>query len=288
MGATRLAAPGWNTTREQLDLESTAWAPDQESSYVRFTSVDTEGDPDLVVTYLDQIANAASGMKHYAMAAHALRRPEGPILDLGCGAGHDLVLLNSVGLRAIGVDPSSVLLEVASNRVDRELTSLARASGESLPFTSDSFSGCRIERVLMHVIDPAVVLAEAVRCLRVGSLITVYEPDWSEFRVRDDSGDQRTGWIAGSRHPGIGGQLWELLEEAGCEVLDRVEERSIWRSLTVLDAVIGLEVSIQRAIDLGRIGQQDAARWLEGQRAREAVGAFFAIAPKILVVAVRR
>ena len=139
----------------------------------------------------------------------------------------------------------------------------------------------------MHVVDPAVVLAEAVRCLRMRGLITVYEPDWSEFRVRDDSGDQRTGWIAGSRHPGIGGDLCKLLEEAGCEVLDRVEERSIWRSLNVLDAVIGLDASIQRAIDLGGIRQEDAERWIEAQRAREEAGQFVAIARKILVVAVR-
>ena len=249
--------------------------------------MDTQEDPDRVLSYLDQIANAASGMKHYVMAAHALRHPEGPILDLGCGAGHDLVLFNSVGLQAIGVDPSSVLLKAASNRIDSDLTSLVRGRGESLPFTSESFSGCRIERVLMHVVEPAVVLAEAVRCIRLGGLITVYEPDWSEFRVRDDSGDQRTGWIAGSRHPGIGGHLWKLLEEAGCEVLDRVEERSIWRSLNVLNAVIGLEASLQRAIDLERISQQDAERWIEVQRASEEAGEFVAIATKILVVALR-
>ena len=98
-----------------------------------FTSVDTQGDPDRVLRYLDHIANAVSGMKHYVMAAHALRHPEGRILDLGCGAGHDLVLLNSVGLQAIGVDPSSVLLEAASDRTDSNLTSLVRANGDHSP-----------------------------------------------------------------------------------------------------------------------------------------------------------
>jgi hypothetical protein len=57
--------------------------------------------------------------------------------------------------------------------------------------------------------------------------------------------------------------------------------------LNVLNAVIGLEASLQRAIDLERISQQDAERWIEVQRASEEAGEFVAIATKILVVALR-
>ena len=32
-----------------------------------------------------------------------------------------------------------------------------RALGEALPFSDGVFGGCRIERVLMHVAEPAVV-----------------------------------------------------------------------------------------------------------------------------------
>lgn len=64
-----------------------------------FSSVDDAPEPAALVAYVDEVARAASGMKHDALAAHALRAPEGPILDVGCGAGHDVELLARRGLR---------------------------------------------------------------------------------------------------------------------------------------------------------------------------------------------
>ena len=250
-----------------------------------FSAVDGAADPQFLVAYLDATARTGSRMKQYAAVAHALRRPDGLVLDLGCGAGHDLVLLASVGLRPLGVDPSAVMLGAASRRTAGGRSLLVRAVGETLPFRDGSLGGCRIERVLQHVLDPSAVLGEAVRCLRHGGLITVYEPDWDSFRVAGDLGEKIVGWLNGARHPGVGGLLWSLVEEAGCEVLDRVEELSVWRSLAVLDRVIGLEASIARAVGAGRISEEEADRWVAAQRERDARGEFRSTIPKVLVVA---
>jgi SAM-dependent methyltransferase len=192
-----------------------------------FSCVDGAPDPNLLVSYLDYTARAASGMKHYAMAAHALRHPDGPILDIGCGAGHDLALLASAGLQPVGVDPSATLLRTAAQRTSAPL--LVQATGEALPFHDGSVAGCRIERVLMHVVDPLSVLIETVRCLRAGALLSVFEPNFDSLTVRNDHGDDPVRWLARVRHPGIGGNLWDLVANAGCVVLDRVEELSVWR-----------------------------------------------------------
>jgi SAM-dependent methyltransferase len=253
-----------------------------------FTSVDSYGDSSAVVRYLDRTAAAASGMKHYVAAAHVRHNPHGVVLDLGCGAGHDLSFLNDAGLRAVGIDPSAALLEVAAQRIDHARSSLVQAVGESLSFQDASFDGCRIERVLMHAVKPSMILAEVVRCVRPSGLVTAYERDWSRFLVGEDAGEVTTGWIAGSRHPGIGGDLWRLLEEAGCDVMDRVEELSIWRSLETLDAVIGLENSVRQAVGSGRIEAGEAQRWIQRQTARHARGVSRTLVPKVLVVAVKR
>ena len=121
-----------------------------------------------------------------------MRNPEGLVLDLGCGAGHDLELLGSAGVHAVGLDlPTAVLLRVARERVGNG-GRLLQGVGEALPFRNASLAGCRIERVLQHVVSPTAVLDEVVRCLRPGALLTVYEPDWSSFRVRH-AGDEVTG-----------------------------------------------------------------------------------------------
>jgi SAM-dependent methyltransferase len=227
-------------------------------------------------------------MKHYAMAAHARRRPQRPILDVGCGAGHDLALLNSAGLPAVGVDPSEFLLRAAAGRTERTDTALVRVEGERLPFRAEAFGGCRMERVLVHVADPSAVVSEAERCVCHGGLVTAFEPDWSQFRLRTDHRDVAAGWLSGLRHPVIGGALWKLLAAAGCDVVDRVEELSVWRSIAVLDGVIGLHESLRRAVEAGRIGRREADQWLGGQMSRERAESFYATLPKVLVVAVKR
>jgi SAM-dependent methyltransferase len=254
-----------------------------------FSSVDTAPDPERAVAYLDLIARGQRGMKHYAAAAHARweRRPGGFVLDLGCGAGHDLDLLGGAGLDAIGVDPSAVLLD-AARRVARGSAPLVRATGEALPFADASLAGCRIERVLQHVPDPAAVLAEVARCLRPGALLTVLEPDWSTFRVRCDRGDVPAGWISGVRHPNVGGALWGLAEGTGFDVLDRVEELSVWRSLEVLDRVVNVAESVDRAVDAGRIGRAEAEAWRHEQRERERRRDYRSTIAKVMVVAARR
>ena len=165
---------------------------------------------------------------------------------------------------------------------------LVRAEGERLPFRDGVFGGCRIERVLMHVDDPAAVIREAVRCLSPGSTITMFEPDWSSFRVRGDGRDERVGWITGSRHPGVGGELWRLAEDMGCEVLDRVEELSVWRTMDVLDRIVGgVGPVVANAVRAGRVAEPVAEAWLRVQRRRDRRGEFFAVMPKVLLVARR-
>ena len=190
-----------------------------------FSAVDDADDPLRAVKYLELTAHSGTGMKHYTAAAHAQRRPRGPVMDLGCGSGHDLTLFAEAGVAAIGVDPSAVLLSAAADRA--ATTPLVRALGESLPFRDASLAGCRIERVLIHVADPAAVLRDVVRCLQPGALLTVYEPDWSRYRVRDDPHDDSAAWIAPVNHPAVGSEMWSLIETSGCLVLDRVEELSV-------------------------------------------------------------
>ena len=165
---------------------------------------------------------------------------------------------------------------------------MVRATGERLPFRAESFSGCRIERVLMHVDEPAVVVTEALRCLEPGGLVTVFEPDWHSLVVKSDVIDERASWMSSVKHPDMGARLWTLLERLGCDVVDRIEELSVWRSLATLEQVADFPTSVDRAVAAGRIDRDDARRWVDEQRRRDARGDFYALLPKIQVVAIKR
>ena len=251
-----------------------------------FSNVDRSPCPEALVDFFDAAALGQSGIKHYVAAAHAVRRPLRPILDVGCGAGHDVVLLRSFGLSVVGIDPSAAMLEAARARgALGDTATLVRAMGESLPFAAGVFGGCRLERVLMHVVSPRAVVQEVCRCVESGGLVTMFEPDWLRFEVASDVLTKNAGWISGAAHPGIGGRLWELLEEAGCEVLDQVEELSVWRSLSTMERVAGFPACVERAVVAGRVTRGAAEEWIQEQRRRDADGRFEAVMPKVLIVA---
>ena len=225
-----------------------------------FSAVDRAGHPERFEAYLDLTARGLAAMKHYIVAAHDVAGSE-LVLDIGCGTGHDLDLLADAHIPALGIDPSTQLLEAAQRRlqVSRPGAPLLRATGEAIPLRDASVGGCRIERVLQHVADPALVLSEAVRCLRPGGLLTVFEPDWSSLRITSDAFDSDASWLVRVKQPEIGRALWELVERAGCDVVDRVEELSVWSSLDLAERLISVTAGLKRQVDRGLMSAEEAA-----------------------------
>ncbi|HIJ68429.1 MAG TPA: methyltransferase domain-containing protein [Deltaproteobacteria bacterium] len=89
------------------------------------------------------------------------------ILDVGCGAGGTVeYLINHHRLRAVGVDPSSVLLGYGRRR--GPCLPLVLASGEDLPFADSDWDGVFVECSLSVAKDAGRVLGECSRVLRAG------------------------------------------------------------------------------------------------------------------------
>lgn len=241
-----------------------------------FSAVDLSADPARLIAYLEQVGTTA--MRHYMAATHA-RNSGAPVLDLGCGVGRDLTALGDVGVAAVGVDPSSRMLEAAAGRVR---VPLARANGEQLPFAGGVFSGCSMQRVLMHVENPLAVITEAVRCVQTNGVLTIFEPDWSMLTV--NGSPVPTRWISMARHPSIGGAVGELLTRVGCVMRDRVEERSRW-TFSDFERITNLEASLDRAVAAGTATRCEVGAWLSEQRRRAAVDEFCAEMVKVLWVA---
>jgi SAM-dependent methyltransferase len=242
-----------------------------------FSAVDQSDDPQRLVAFLDQAGLVS--MKHYMAAAHKLRQPVAPVLDLGCGPGHDLAVLESLGVSAVGVDPSSVMTAAAAGRCR---SPVLRATGERLPFADGVFSGCWIERVLMHVAVPAALVDEVVRCVQPGGLLTVFEPDWSSLSVNGSS--VPTEWLSAAAHPAIGPVVGDLLASAKCNVVDRVEERSWW-TYEDFERIANPERSLDRAVTTAKTSRPVVEAWLDDLRRRAARGDFRAEITKILWVA---
>jgi SAM-dependent methyltransferase len=105
------------------------------------------------------------------------------ILDLGCGPGNTLRLLERHGL-AFGLEYSTVALGVARRR---GLTRVVAGNGLQLPFRSRSMDCVVALDVVEHFADDLAVLREALRVLRPGGVLTASVPAFmSLWRSHDE------------------------------------------------------------------------------------------------------
>lgn len=87
------------------------------------------------------------------------------LLDLGCGTGRWSKFFSDYGFVVTGIDVSERMIETAQSKHIPN-ASFQTADAHSLPFHDDSFDITAAVTTLEFVKDPAVVLAEMVRCTR--------------------------------------------------------------------------------------------------------------------------
>lgn len=114
--------------------------------------------------------------------------PGARLIDIGCGSGGVAAALARAGYRVSGVDGHRALLEVAAARPETLtlwLHDLARGLGEVPERGHDAAA---LFDVLEHLDEPALALADALRCVRPGGLVVGTVPAlmclWSGIDVR--------------------------------------------------------------------------------------------------------
>jgi len=97
------------------------------------------------------------------------------VLDLACGTGDLLDELARAGLRGVGVDVSSGMLQAARRR--RVSGGLLRASADALPFADASIEGVVCGFALRNFVAIEPVLREVARVLEPGARVAFVEVD---------------------------------------------------------------------------------------------------------------
>lgn len=110
---------------------------------------------------------------------------EGTILDLGCGAGNDVIGLARAahgGVKVVGADHDPQMIEqgkTQANGMDNIEFILSEAY--PLPFENESLSGVRAERLIQHLKNPGEVMGEINRVLKKDAPLVVIETDWNSL-----------------------------------------------------------------------------------------------------------
>lgn len=119
----------------------------------------------------------------FALAGLRGRLPDGPALDVGCGAGPGLRYLAGRGAEVYGVDASMYALRQAAPLVRaRGLAQMDANAG--FPFPDETFGLVIANEVIEHVPHGPTFLRECRRVLRPGGVILLTTPNlWDIRRV---------------------------------------------------------------------------------------------------------
>lgn len=258
-----------------------------------FSNIDAASNPTQFVNYMDD----ANAMEFFRAAKRrtydllALRAGD-HVLDVGCGAGEDVrAMAEIVGPtgRAVGIDGSATMIGAAQERSmgSRYPVEFFVGDAEHLEFADASFDGCRADRVLQHLSNPAHAVAEIVRVLRPSGRAVVLEPDTGALmidgadkevtrKITDFRGDViRTGWI--------GRQLPRLFKTAGLTDLDVTIIPSPRTDYAHTNASLRLDYYAERAAEAGVITAEEAARWSASLAANGAADCFFCVVMMFMV-----
>ncbi len=120
------------------------------------------------------------------------------MLDIGTGTGRILEVFGKQTDRALGVDLSHEMLNLARLNLERaglENCSVRHSDLYSLPFESAKFDLVTIHQVLHYIDEPKAALAEAARVLAPGGLVAIvdFAPHQLEF-LREQHAHRRLGF----------------------------------------------------------------------------------------------
>lgn len=122
---------------------------------------------------------AAATLRH----AEAWLKPGTTVLDVGCGMGYTLEVLNEdFGITSFGCD-----VVPSTHRIQR----FTRFDGNTLPFADKSIDITLLIFVLHHAEDAAALLREAARVARTAVFVvedtprTMLDRRWGEMHIRN-------------------------------------------------------------------------------------------------------
>lgn len=119
-------------------------------------------------------------LERWMILRHLKRmRPQGQLLDVGCGPGYLAAMIASVfpDLKVAGLDIDGRSLDLARNNWEREIPGLGflQADAQALPFADASLDVVVSSLSLHHWKDAPAALAEFHRALKPGGQLLIWD-----------------------------------------------------------------------------------------------------------------
>jgi SAM-dependent methyltransferase len=240
----------------------------------------TEAAPALLEGLMTALERRAADPQQRAMLDTYLADaaiPQGArVLEIGCGTGAVTRVL-----AAVGVDPSPVFVAKARALGAGQATlTFEAADGRALPFASDTFDLAVFHTTLCHVPAPDAVLHEAVRVLRPGGCLAVFDGDYATGTLATGAGDPldacaeafRTHFI---HDPWLVRRLPRLVQAAGVQLQRLRSYGYVEGPAPGFMLVSWVDLGADALVAAGQIGADMAAALKAEARRRVGSGEYF-------------
>jgi ubiquinone/menaquinone biosynthesis C-methylase UbiE len=248
-------------------------------------------DHEEVVCYLDLASELLAEMKRKSIEMMRLQ-PGNLALDVGCGLGRDAeIILNATDSTGcvIGVDLDPKLIAKAVERTQESSLRLYFEVGNilDLRFASDTFDGCRVDRVLQHLPDPSRAIAEINRVTRPGGRLSILDVDWYTLIIAGGNIETSQAIIKyiseiSVCHGDIGRRLVQLLTNAGYADIEIEPQVFLMRDLDTAAFVLQFHRALEALIAAKIISRGAGEDWWRALEALDANGCFYASADIII------
>jgi SAM-dependent methyltransferase len=236
------------------------------------------------VAYVQRVAQLFGGYKKRSFEFLGIQ-PGQRVLDVGCGAGDDALVLAKLvgpGGRVAGVDVAEAMIQSAQARARDLGVPVEFSVGDllRLPFADGSFDRVRADRVFQHLADPTPALREMKRVAASGGVVSVIDVDWGTLQIRSD--DEATtaaviGFLLRAQvNPRVAGSLYERFRDAGFGDVACYADAVAVTDFAIARFLFGIDVFARRAAEAGCITAAQAEAWLAGLQKRDEDGRFFA------------